>query len=42
MGLHRFIHTLDVFGEGAPVIPYSADQVDTAVSEPPVHASTPT
>ena len=42
MGLHRFIHTLDVFGEAPPVIPYSADQVDTAVSEPPVHASTPT
>jgi len=42
MGLHRFIHTLDVFGKAPPVIPYSADQVDTAVSEPPVHASTPT
>jgi len=40
MGLHRFIHTLDVFGEGAPVIPYSADQVDTAVTEPAVRAST--
>ena len=40
MGLHRFIHTLDVFGQGAPVIPYSADQVDTAVSEPTVHATT--
>jgi alkylhydroperoxidase family enzyme len=39
MGLHRFIHTLDVFGQGAPVIPYSADQVDTAVTEPTVHAS---
>jgi alkylhydroperoxidase family enzyme len=42
MGLHRFIHTLDVFGEAPPVIPYSADQVDSAVSEAPVHASTPT
>ena len=31
MGLHRFIHTLDVFGTGAPVIPYSPDQVDTAM-----------
>ncbi|HEY2214392.1 MAG TPA: hypothetical protein VGH31_04990 [Acidimicrobiales bacterium] len=30
MGLHRFIHTLDVFGSGEPVIPYSADQVDSA------------
>ena len=29
MGLHRFIHTLDVFGKGAPVIPYSPDQVDS-------------
>ncbi len=28
MGLHRFIHTLDVFGDSPPVIPYSADQVD--------------
>jgi alkylhydroperoxidase family enzyme len=38
MGLHRFIHTLDVFGDAAPVIPYSPDQVDTAVTEPSVHA----
>jgi alkylhydroperoxidase family enzyme len=30
MGLHRFIHTLDVFGQGESVIPYSADQVDSA------------
>jgi alkylhydroperoxidase family enzyme len=30
MGLHRFIHTLDVYGSGAPVISYSADQVDSA------------
>ena len=29
MGLHRFIHTLDVFGSEAPVLPYSPDQVDT-------------
>jgi alkylhydroperoxidase family enzyme len=36
MGLHRFIHTLDVFGQSPPVIPYSPDQVDTAVSEPSV------
>jgi alkylhydroperoxidase family enzyme len=30
MGLHRFIHTLDVFGTREPIIPYSAEQVDTA------------
>jgi alkylhydroperoxidase family enzyme len=28
MGLHRFLHTLDVYGDGAPVITYSPDQVD--------------
>jgi hypothetical protein len=39
MGLHRFIHTLDVFGDGPPVIPYRADQVDTAVTDPSLHAS---
>jgi hypothetical protein len=38
MGLHRFIHTLDVFGNAPPVIPYSADQVDSAVDEPALHA----
>lgn len=32
MGLHRFIHTLEVFGTDAPVVPYSPDQVDTAVA----------
>ena len=31
MGLHRFIHTLEVFGTDEPVIQYSVDQVDTAV-----------
>lgn len=30
MGLHRFIHTLDVDGTGPPAIAYSRDQVDTA------------
>jgi alkylhydroperoxidase family enzyme len=30
MGLHRFIHTLDVYGESTPVIAYSSDQVDSA------------
>jgi alkylhydroperoxidase family enzyme len=38
MGLHRFIHTLDVFGDAPPVIPYSAEQVDSAIDEPAVHA----
>jgi hypothetical protein len=30
MGLHRFIHTLDVFGTSPPVIAYDQDQVDAA------------
>jgi alkylhydroperoxidase family enzyme len=30
MGLHRFIHTLDVFGTSPPVIAYNRDQVDAA------------
>jgi alkylhydroperoxidase family enzyme len=34
MGLHRFIHTLDLFGADAPVIPFSPDQVDTAYEDP--------
>jgi alkylhydroperoxidase family enzyme len=29
MGLHRFIHTLDVYGDSSPVIGYSPDQVDS-------------
>ena len=33
MGLHRFIHTLDVFGNGDPVIAYSPEQVDTAYAD---------
>jgi len=33
MGLHRFIHTLDVFGTRPPVIPYSPDQVDAAYAD---------
>jgi alkylhydroperoxidase family enzyme len=28
MGLHRFIHSLDVYGDSTPVIEYSPDQVD--------------
>jgi alkylhydroperoxidase family enzyme len=38
MGLHRFIHTLDVFGSSPPVIAYSADQVDRAHSDSPVQS----
>jgi len=30
MGLHRFLHTLDIYGTAPPVVPYSPDQVDTA------------
>jgi alkylhydroperoxidase family enzyme len=33
MGLHRFIHTLDVFGTDQPAIRYGRDQVDTAYPE---------
>jgi alkylhydroperoxidase family enzyme len=33
MGLHRFIHTLDVFGDRPPVIAYDPGQVDTAFPE---------
>ena|SRR5665213_2666686 len=29
MGVHRFIHTLDVFGTGPPVIPFSPGEVDS-------------
>jgi alkylhydroperoxidase family enzyme len=39
MGLHRFIHTLDVFGDAAPVIAFDADQVDSARPDPSVQAS---
>jgi alkylhydroperoxidase family enzyme len=37
MGLHRFIHTLDVFGSSEPVIRFSPDQVDAAIDEPALH-----
>ncbi len=30
MGVHRFIHTLDVFGTDEPVIAFHPDQVDSA------------
>jgi alkylhydroperoxidase family enzyme len=39
MGLHRFIHTLDVFGTSAPVITYAPDQVDTEFAIAPEQAS---
>src|SRR4051794_2383299 len=29
MGIHRFIHTLEVFGTDDPIVPFSPDQVDT-------------
>jgi hypothetical protein len=29
MGLHRFIHTLDVYGSGDPVISFAPDQIDS-------------
>jgi alkylhydroperoxidase family enzyme len=31
MGLHRFIHTLNIYGDSPPVIQYSPDQIDRAV-----------
>ncbi len=39
MGLHRFIHTLDVFGDSQPVITYDPSQVDSALSGAPEGAS---
>ena len=39
MGVHRFIHTLDVFGTSPPVIAYDADQVDTAYPDVAEQAS---
>jgi alkylhydroperoxidase family enzyme len=35
MGLHRFLHTLDVYGDSLPVIDYSPDQVDAARPQAP-------
>ena len=40
MGLHRFIHTLEVFGTDEPVIPYSPDQVDRRHPAPAEQRST--
>jgi alkylhydroperoxidase family enzyme len=39
MGVHRFIHTLDVFGTGEPVIHFDPSQVDTALAAAPEQAS---
>ncbi len=38
MGLHRFIHTLDVYGSSPPVIRYDPSQVDTALADVPEQA----
>ncbi len=39
MGLHRFIHTLDVYGTRPPVIAYSRGQVDAVHTGDPQQAS---
>jgi alkylhydroperoxidase family enzyme len=39
MGLHRFIHTLDVFGESPPVISFDPSQVDSALPAVPAAES---
>ncbi len=41
MGLHRFLHTLDIFGTGEPVIHYAPDEVDTVRDVDSVGAPTP-
>jgi alkylhydroperoxidase family enzyme len=33
MGVHRFLHTLDIYGDSEPVIAYSPDQVDAPKSQ---------
>jgi alkylhydroperoxidase family enzyme len=38
MGVHRFIHTLDVFGTEPPVVMYSPDEVDAVKSTEPARA----
>ncbi len=40
MGVHRFIHTLDVYGTSPPAIAYSKDQVDSAYADVPPQMST--
>ncbi len=39
MGLHRFIHTLDVFGTSPPVIAFDPSQVDSAYADATDQAS---
>ena len=39
MGVHRFIHTLDVFGTSEPVIHFDPSQVDTEFAATPEQAS---
>jgi alkylhydroperoxidase family enzyme len=29
MGVHRFVHTLDIFGTEPPAVPFSPDQIDS-------------
>lgn len=29
MGVHRFVHTLDIFGNEPPALPFSPEQIDT-------------
>jgi alkylhydroperoxidase family enzyme len=29
MGMHRFVHTLDIFGTEPPALPFSPDQIDS-------------
>lgn len=31
MGVHRFIHTLDIFGTDPPILPFAPDQVDAGI-----------
>jgi alkylhydroperoxidase family enzyme len=38
MGVHRFIHTLDVFGTDPPVVMYSPDEVDAVKETEPASA----
>jgi hypothetical protein len=39
MGVHRFIHTLDVFGTSEPVIHFDPSQVDAEFTAAPEQAS---
>jgi alkylhydroperoxidase family enzyme len=39
MGIHRFLHTLEIFGTDPPVVAYSPDQVDTVHADVPAAVS---